>query len=117
MAQQHTEAVSIAPLLKQLASPASLETISATEVSAAVALIFTNSLSPVQSALLLWALHTTGLDHKADVLAACASSMREAAAQVDRKALHEVVKRKRKALGSYRGGLVWYARYAHYVAR
>ena len=53
------------------------------QIAAAVALIFTNSLSPVQFGVLLWALHTTNLDHKAEVLAACALSMRGAAAQID----------------------------------
>lgn len=112
MALPPTEIVSIAPLLKQLASPKSLASITASEISAAVSLVFTNSLSPVQFALLLWALHTTGLDHKADVLAACASSMRQAAAQVDAQQLREVVKSKNLAAGSYGGGLVWYARSA-----
>lgn len=79
---------------------------SSEDIAAAVALIFTNSLSPVQFGVLLWALHTTNLDHQADVLAECASAMRGAAAQVDKEALEAVVKKNRKPEGAYGGNLV-----------
>lgn len=101
--------VSISPLLKRLSTRESAKKVEADEIAAAVALIFTDSLSPIQFALLLWALHTTGQDHSAEVLAACAASMRDAAAQVDRKLLGEVVQKKGMAEGAYSGGLVWYA--------
>ncbi|KAK3070431.1 anthranilate phosphoribosyltransferase [Teratosphaeriaceae sp. CCFEE 6253] len=97
--------VSIAPLLKRLSTLESAQKVEATEIAAAVALVFTNSISPVHFALLLWALHTTGQDHSADVLAACAASMRSAAAQVDSKSLGDVMKLKNMAQGGYRGGL------------
>ncbi|CZT16727.1 related to anthranilate phosphoribosyltransferase [Ramularia collo-cygni] len=97
--------VSISPLLKRLSTLESARGVSSKEIAAAVALIFTDSLSPVQFGLLLWALHTTNLDHSAEVLAACASSMRVNAAQVDTAKLHSVVKRKHKAEGTYAGGL------------
>lgn len=98
--------VSVSDLLKRLSTLESAKKVSAEEIAAAVALIFTNSLSPVQFGVLLWALHTTNLDHSADVLAACASSMREAAAQVDATALHTVVDGRRRPEGTYGGGLV-----------
>ncbi|KAI7046848.1 hypothetical protein KC352_g46122, partial [Hortaea werneckii] len=79
--------------------------IKAEEIAAAVALIFTNSVSPVQFALLLWALHTTGQDYSPQVLAASASSMRGAAVHADTNALIDVIKRKGKVEGAYRGGL------------
>lgn len=101
--------VSISGLLKRLSTVESARQVSAEEIAAAVALVFTNSISPVHFALLLWALHTTGQDHQANVLAACAASMRDAAATVDEHDLENIVQRKAKAAGNYRGGLVWYA--------
>lgn len=98
--------VSITSLLKRLATLESARKVSAEEIAAAVSLIFTNSLSSVQFGVLLWALHTTNLDHSADVLAACASSMRDAAAQVDEEALLAVMKQRRKPEGTYQGNLV-----------
>jgi anthranilate phosphoribosyltransferase len=98
--------VSVTNLLKRLSTLESAKKVSAEEIASAVALVFTNSLSPVQFGLLLWALHTTNLDHSAEVLAACASSMREAAAQVDETALQAVVDKHRRPQGSYKGGLV-----------
>ena len=100
---------SISSLLKRLSTLESARKVTADEIAAAVGLIFTNSVSPIQFALLLWALHTTGQDHLPGVLAACAGSMREAAAQVDEKALQDVVRQTSKAEGAYGGGLVWYA--------
>lgn len=98
--------VSISALLKRLSTLESARNVSSQEIAAAVALIFTDSLSPVQFGVLLWALHTTNLDHSAEVLAACASSMRANAAQVDAAKLHSVVKGRSKAEGNYGGGLV-----------
>lgn len=97
--------VSIAPLLKQLATPRTAQNVTATEIAAAVELIFENRISPVQFALLLWALHSTGMDHRADVLAASAQSMRTAAAQVDGETLREAVQAKAIDQGGYHGGL------------
>lgn len=102
--------VSISPLLKRLSTLESAKKVKADEIAAAVAQVFTNSVSPVQFGLLLWALHTTGQDHSPEVLAACAASMRDAAAHVDQDALREVLKRKGRREGAYGGGLVWYAR-------
>ena len=102
--------VSISPLLKRLSSMDAPKNVKAEEVAAAVSLIFTNSISPVQFSLLLWALHVTEGDTDSKVLSQCARAMRDAASQVDENALAEVVKRRGRVEGGYRGGLVWYAR-------
>ncbi|KAF4549524.1 Anthranilate phosphoribosyltransferase-like protein [Elsinoe fawcettii] len=102
-----TPPVSISPLLLQLADPTTtLYSISASEIAAAVALIFSNSISPVQTGCLLYALHSTQLDRRPDILASCAQAMRDAASQTDVKKLREVVKSKNMAEGRYEGGLL-----------
>ena len=109
-AQRSVTKVSIAPLLHQIADPTTtLYSIPAADIAAAVALIFDDAISPVQAGCLLYALHTTQLDRRPDVLAACAESMRTAAAQVDAAELLKVVKRRGRPEGEYEGGLVWYA--------
>ena len=102
--------VSISPLLKRLSSMDAPQNVKAEEVAAAVSLIFTNSISPVQFSLLLWALHVTEGDTDSKVLSQCARAMRDAASHVDENALGEVVKAKGRTEGGYKGGLVWYAR-------
>jgi anthranilate phosphoribosyltransferase len=109
MATNGTSYVSVTPLLKRLSTLESARQVEAGEIAAAVALVFTNNISPIQFALLLWALHTTGQDHSPEVLAACAASMREMAAHADEQALKRVIKEKGRAEGAYGGGLVWYA--------
>lgn len=100
--------VSISPLLLQLSNPTTtLHSIPASAIAAAVTLIFNDNISLVQAAVLLYALHTTQLDRRPDVLAACAQSMRVAAAQVDMDELRHAVDARRKPAGSYSGGLVW----------
>lgn len=106
MAQDQTGFVNIAPLLKRLSTVESARKVAPSELAAAVALTFTNSISPVQLAVLCWALHTTGQDHQPEVLAACASAMRSAAPKVDPKALEAVIQKKAKGAGDYHGGLV-----------
>lgn len=110
MAPGHPGYVTISPLLKRLATVDSARGVSAQDIAAAVALTFTDSISPVQLGLLCWALHTTGLDHRPDVLSACATSMRGAAPKVDVQELKQVVAEKGMQAGTYGGGLVsWYA--------
>lgn len=109
MAQNGNTFVSVTPLLKKLSTLESARKVEASEIAAAVRLIFDNQISPIQFALLLWALHTTGQDHSPEVLAACAASMRNMAAQVDSQALRKAIASNGKAEGSYGGGLVWYA--------
>ncbi|KAI4245442.1 MAG: hypothetical protein L6R40_002503 [Gallowayella cf. fulva] len=94
--------VSIAPLLKALTE--SNQSVAADEISAAVDLIFANELSPVQCAGLLSLLRATNRDRDPLVLAQCGQRMREAAAQVDKKALHKLVRTKGRKEGDYRGG-------------
>jgi hypothetical protein len=100
------ELVSITPLLKRLWPAPAKENVTSAEIAAAISHIFTNSLSPVQTGALLTALHFTGLDRQPDVLSECAGAMRAAAAQVDRTALLEVVSRRGRKEGAYKGGLV-----------
>lgn len=97
--------VSISPLLKQLATIESGSHVSALDIAAAVELVFENKISPVQFALLLWALHSTYTDTRPEVLAACAQSMRVAAAQVNVEQLRAVIESKSLKQGNYHGGL------------
>jgi len=97
--------ISITPLLKRLWPSPAKENVTAAEVAGAISHIFTNSLTPVQAGALLTALHFTGLDRQAEVLSKCALAMRNAAAQVDRSSLLEVVRKRGRKEGSYRGGL------------
>ena len=106
MAESVTGYVSITSLLRRLSTIESTKNVKAEEVAAALALIFTNSISPVQFGLLLWALHVQEGDHHPKVLTACAQVMREAASQVDENALIDVLKRKGRPEGNYKGGLV-----------
>lgn len=104
------QAISITPLLRRLwpSPPDADPPVAASEIAAAISYIFTNSLSPVQTGALLTALHFTGEDRKADVVALCAAAMRNAAAPIDTKALAKIVEEKGnvRAVGGYRGGLV-----------
>lgn len=98
--------VSISPLLARLANPSTtLYSITGTEIAAAISLIFADAISPVQTGCLLYALHTTQLDRRPDVLAACAESMRSASAQVNVAALTSVVQSRQRKEGNYNGGL------------
>lgn len=98
--------ISISPLLTRLANPSTtLYSITGLEVATAISHIFADAISPVQTGCLLYALHTTQLDRRPDVLAACANSMRFASAQVSNDALTEVVRRRGRQEGQYKGGL------------
>lgn len=98
--------VDIRPLLQRLWPDPHANQVTAKEIADAIALIFTNELSPVQTGSLLTALHFTGWDRKADVLAAASAAMRNASAPIDLKTLNEVVERKGRKEGRYQGGLV-----------
>jgi len=100
------EPVSITPLLKRLWPSPAKENVTASEIAGDIYHIFTNSLTPVQTGALLTALHFTGLDREAEVLSKCSLAMRNAAEQVDRASLLEVVRKKGRKEGQYRGGLV-----------
>jgi len=98
--------VYITPLLKRLWPPSHDDQVTAAEIANAISHIFTNSLTPVQTGALLTALHFTGLDTKAEVLSKCSQAMRNASAQIDKKAIRDIIKRRGRKEGSYRGGLV-----------
>ncbi|KAL8736289.1 MAG: hypothetical protein Q9166_000444 [cf. Caloplaca sp. 2 TL-2023] len=96
--------VSITPLLKNLTEQSEDKAATADEIAAAVKLIFENELSAVQCSSLLSVLCATRRDREPLVLARCGQRMREAATQVDRKALLDVVRTHGRKEGSYRGG-------------
>ncbi|OCT51599.1 Anthranilate phosphoribosyltransferase [Cladophialophora carrionii] len=98
--------VSIAPLLKLLSNPPPRDnTVKAEDIALAFSRTFENELNPTQLAALLTLLHSTGKDRHPDVVARCAQAMRDAAVQADKRKLREVVRKKAKTQGSYRGGL------------
>ncbi|KAJ5665986.1 uncharacterized protein N7477_008434 [Penicillium maclennaniae] len=100
------EPVSISPLLKRLAYPATADIqVSAEDIASAFALIFEDRLSDIQTAALLTLLHSTGKDKDAAVIAKCSHRMREAATQIDKASLKKVVKARGKSEGDYKGGL------------
>lgn len=103
-APDQPQLISISPLLTSL-SDSSIVKVTAGEIASALALIFENRLSPVQCASLLTLLRVTQRDRDPEVIAKCAEAMRSASAQVDRKALRDVVRRQGRKEGSYKGGL------------
>jgi anthranilate phosphoribosyltransferase len=106
MASPAPKYVSIAPLLKLLSNPPPKDnTVKAEDIALAFSRTFENELNPTQLAALLTLLHSTGKDRHPDVVARCAHAMRDAAVQVDKRKLRDVVRKKAKALGGYRGGL------------
>ncbi|EXJ68295.1 anthranilate phosphoribosyltransferase [Cladophialophora psammophila CBS 110553] len=101
--------VSIAPLLKKLSAPSPQDnSVKAEDIALAFSRTFENELNPTQLAALLTLLHSTGKDRHPDVIAKCAESMRDAAVQVDKHRLREVVRKRKRGgmgMGGYRGGL------------
>lgn len=103
---QKPEPVSISPLLKRLAYPATEIPVAADEIASAFALIFEDRLSIIQTAALLTLLHSTGKDRQADVIAKCSERMREAASQTDKVSLKKVLEKRARKEGNYKGGVV-----------
>lgn len=103
---QKPEPVSISPLLKRLAYPATGIPVAADEIASAFALIFEDRLSIIQTAALLTLLHSTGKDRQADVIAKCSERMREAASQTDKAVLKKVLEKRARKEGNYKGGVV-----------
>ena len=97
---------SITPLLKRLWHESPATKPNADEIAAALSLIFTNSLSEVQTGALLTCLHFTDRDRHAEVLAKCSKAMRDFATGIDVQGLEELLKRRGRKEGSYQGGLV-----------
>lgn len=102
---QKPEPVSISPLLKRLAYPATEIPVAADEIASAFALIFEDRLSIIQTAALLTLLHSTGKDRQADVIAKCSERMREAASQTDKVSLKKVLEKRARKEGNYKGGV------------
>jgi anthranilate phosphoribosyltransferase len=99
--------ITINPLLKALRpTDVQVPAANAAEIASGVSKIFTNQLSPVQAALLLYNLSITGLEQRPDVLAQCASVMRSAAEPVAIDQLQQVVQQRGRRRGGYNGGLV-----------
>ena len=95
------QTISIAALLKDMISG---HPVTPDELAAALSRIFDNSLSSVQCSSLLSLMSFSGRDREPLVLAKCAERMREAASQVNEKALRDVVHMRGRREGSYRGG-------------
>ncbi|KAI4136996.1 MAG: hypothetical protein L6R39_007521 [Caloplaca ligustica] len=109
MDQDGAQTVSITPLLNKMLkwsrhNDTYTSVATADEIAAAVSLIFTNQLDAVQCASLLTLLHATKRDWEPLVLARCSQRMREAAAQVDRQALRNIIRLRGRREGTYRGG-------------
>jgi anthranilate phosphoribosyltransferase len=100
------EHVSITPLLKRLAYPTPNNRASPEEIASAFALVFENRLTVTQLSAFLTLLHSTGRDKDPEVIAKCATRMREAASQIEESSLRAAIRRKALKHGSYRGGLV-----------
>ena len=97
---------SITPLLKRLWHESAATKPDAAEIAAALSLIFTNSLSEVQTGALLTCLHFTNRDRQADVLAKCADAMRTFATSIDTANLGKLLEERGRKDGGYYGGLV-----------
>ncbi|KAI8956313.1 anthranilate phosphoribosyltransferase [Xylaria longipes] len=97
--------VDIRPLLQRLWPDPEKEKVTAHEIADAISLIFVNKLSPVQTGSLLTALHFTGWDRRADVLAEASAAMRRHAAKIDFQSLEDAISSKRRPEGKYLGGL------------
>lgn len=97
---------SITPLLKRLWHESPQTKPDAGEIAAALALIFTNSLSEVQTGALLTCLHFTDRDRQADVLAKCSKAMRDFSTGIDVQGLEQLLKERGRKEGAYHGGLV-----------
>ncbi|KAF2003342.1 hypothetical protein P154DRAFT_461174 [Amniculicola lignicola CBS 123094] len=97
--------ISITPLLKRLWHESAATKPTASEISAALAHIFTNSISEVQIGALLTCLHFTDRDRQADVLTKCSEAMRNYATDIDLDGLGKVIAARGRKDGSYNGGL------------
>ncbi|KAF1951430.1 hypothetical protein CC80DRAFT_496044 [Byssothecium circinans] len=103
--QGEDQKISITPLLKRLWHESAATKPDATEIAAAIALVFTNSLSEVQTGALLTCLHFTDRDRQADVLAKCADAMRSFATEINTDGLSKLLAERGRKEGAYHGGL------------
>lgn len=107
--QDGLAAVDLKPLLTKL-WPANSE-VSPDEIAEAISHFFTKRVTEAQAASLLMALHFTRLDYRPEVLARCARAMMRAAAPIPAAELRQVLGRRARLEGSYRGGLVSFSPY------
>ncbi|KAK1831140.1 glycosyl transferase [Podospora conica] len=103
---QELPLVDIKPLLSRLWPLGHADPVTADEIAQAIAYFFTNQVSDVQASSLLIALHFTGLDRHADVLAKTAAAMLKAAAKIDVEELRNAISSSPRQEGAYQGGLV-----------
>lgn len=80
--------------------------VTADEISDAIAHFFTDRIDDVQTGALLMCLHFTGLDRDPQVLSQCAQKMLKAAARVDSNLLSQVIQTRGLKEGGYQGGFV-----------
>lgn len=100
------EPTSITHLLEQLEEPLVHGKASAEEIAASFALIFEEDrLTPENIRRFLELLHYSSRDKDADVIAACAARMRDAAHHVDLEPLKKTIQHGGRSQGSYHGGL------------
>lgn len=97
--------ISITPLLKALSAPPPHLHVPAESIALAWARVFENRLSNTQLASLLTLLCSTGLDKHPDVIAECAEAMRDASAPIDEKRIKQILGKRKRARGAYKGGL------------
>lgn len=103
--EEQPDRISITPLLKTLSAPPPLATVDAKSIALAWARVFENKLSSTQLSSLLTLLCATGLDKHPDVIAECAEAMRDAAAPIDEQHVKQVLGKRKRARGGYKGGL------------
>ncbi|KAL8854627.1 MAG: hypothetical protein Q9221_000662 [Calogaya cf. arnoldii] len=96
--------ISIALLLSGLRDISDTKIATADEIATAVGRIFDNKLSDGECTELLRLLQDKKRDREPLVLARCGQRMREAAAQVDKRALRNITQTRGRKEGSYRGG-------------
>lgn len=97
--------ISITPLLKMLSAPPPHPHIPAVSIALAWARVFENRLSGTQLASLLTLLCSTGLDKHPEVIAECAQAMRNASEPIDEQKIRQVLGKRKRARGLYKGGL------------
>lgn len=103
--EEQPDRIAITPLLKRLSAPQAHQKVPAKDIALAWARNFENRLSGTQLASLLTLLCSTGLDKHPEVIAECAQAMRDAAAPIDEVAIRQVLGKRKRARGGYKGGL------------
>lgn len=103
--EEQPHRISITPLLKRLSAIPPHPIVPAESIALAWARVFENRISGTQLASLLTLLCSTGLDKHPAVIAECAEVMRHASAPIDEQQLKQVLGKRKRARGEYKGGL------------